>query len=1056
MMKVTFCAYDNFNYVGGPNVWLKRLLPDLRKRGIESRILFITHGSPPENCPTINALRVQGFDCPAVIWPRYTEQRMRWIIKRLVEDPPDIFVPNLMVPAYYAGRWVREANIPTVGILHSDDVFYYGLLDEFVLGNPKYRLSALVCVSKFLEEKVLSLCPPQTLVRRIPCGVPIPHPKASIPKDRFRLVYTGRLVEEQKRAPEVALALCRAVRKIPNTEALIFGDGPARAVVERVLLEEGKGLPVYLAGRINSEKIQEHLLNCHAFILLSDYEGLPISLMEAMACGIVPICLRVRSGVPELVEDGISGLLVRDRGEDFISAVRRLRTDPDLWERMSRAARLKIEAEYSIKICASRWEMLLQELYRSAGQKKPPTLPRRLSLPPVHPGLAREDNRRPPIFVLLTTKARRVRAKVRDWVFKKSVGSVPKENKARFNPPLLSDRFYHLQLLKKSMESIAENYLQKKGRCVLIDFGCGTKPYQPLFEKYALEYIAVDLPGNKRADFYADINGKTQLPDSLADVVLSTQVLEYVAQPRKYLQECHRLLKPGGLLILSTHGYWKYHPDPYDLWRWTGEGLRRLLKEARFQILELRGLMGLASTAIHLLQDALILRVPRFLRPGFSFFMQRLAIIADKLHLPSERERDACTYVIVAQKVVKLETKEVGSKEASFSFPLRGRGKKAKFETHKRYTVCIVSPNRDVYSETFIRAHIEQLPIRTRVLYGGSFPMYKDEGTRLLSLPLFALFRSRKFLPKLMATIVGRFPEQALKRFLQASKVDVVLAEYGPTGVAIMDACQQANRPLVVHFHGFDAFHYPTLEKFETGYREMFKVAAALVVVSRDMEAQLLKLGAPKEKVFYNPYGVDTALFTGGAPASAAPLFIAVGRFVDKKAPHLTLLAFEKVLKVCPEAQMLMIGDGELWEACKQLVRALGIRDAVQFLGPRPHREVAYMMRKARAFVQHSLVTSYGDSEGTPVAILEAGATGLPVVSTFHGGIKEIVTHGKTGFLVKERDIEAMANYMIELAKKPKLAASLGKQAQEYIRTYFSMEKSIEGLQKILESVLHQ
>jgi glycosyltransferase involved in cell wall biosynthesis len=111
-------------------------------------------------------------------------------------------------------------------------------------------------------------------------------------------------------------------------------------------------------------------------------------------------------------------------------------------------------------------------------------------------------------------------------------------------------------------------------------------------------------------------------------------------------------------------------------------------------------------------------------------------------------------------------------------------------------------------------------------------------------------------------------------------------------------------------------------------------------------------------------------------------------------------------------------------------------------------------MQKARAFVQHSVTAHDGDAEGTPNAVLEAGASGLPVVATRHAGIKDSVIEMKTGLLVDEGDIDGMAQHMIRLAKDSALAASLGKAARERILTEYSMDKSIQNLWAIIDSTL--
>ncbi len=367
--------------------------------------------------------------------------------------------------------------------------------------------------------------------------------------------------------------------------------------------------------------------------------------------------------------------------------------------------------------------------------------------------------------------------------------------------------------------------------------------------------------------------------------------------------------------------------------------------------------------------------------------------------------------------------------------------------------VCIISPNKNAYSETFVRTHIEKLPATVKLLYGGWFPTHMEDDTTLL--PSDLIHKAIRYAwYKLAGSSPQHFKDKALTHFLQTNRVNAVLAEYGPTGVAVMNPCLAAGVPFVVHFHGFDAYDQETLRQNSSAYKRMFAAASALIAVSRDMERQLLALGVPRKKLFYNPCGVDTALFSGAAPETAPPVFVAVGRFVDKKAPHLTLLAFEKVIEVYPDARLQMIGDGELLESCTQLARALGICHAVEFLGPRPHPEVAAAMRQARAFVQHSIRATYGDSEGTPVAVLEAGAAGLPVVATRHAGIQDVVVDGETGLLVDEGDIEGMARCMIQLAEGHELAGRLGKAARSRIVTQFSLERSIGGLWSIVEAAI--
>lgn len=390
MLRVTFCAYDSQNVVGGPISWLLRIIPCLRSHGIESKCLILTWG---DSGSAVQRLEELGVDSAVAVCRGTSEERMHWILQNLQEQPPDVFIPNLVVPAYYAARWLRTAGIPTVGVLHSDDGFYQAIQNEFVFGHPQFAVTSLVCVSRELEIQVMNRKPKHSEVRRIPYGVPIPHKQIHKGSTRFRIAYVGRLAEQQKRISDVASALCRTVRAVPGTEAVIYGEGPDKKLVENILAAQGKGLPVRLGGIVPYDQIQDKLLLCDVIVLLSDYEGLPIAVMEAMACGVVPVCLRMRSGIPELVQDGITGLIVEDRDAHFVDAIRRLKEDTKLFRKLSSTARERIEAENSIERCAVQWADLLNRLHDAAGGAKKIEIPNKFRLPPIQPELAAEDPR---------------------------------------------------------------------------------------------------------------------------------------------------------------------------------------------------------------------------------------------------------------------------------------------------------------------------------------------------------------------------------------------------------------------------------------------------------------------------------------------------------------------------------------------------------------------------------------------------------------------------------------------------------------------------------------
>jgi glycosyltransferase involved in cell wall biosynthesis len=219
------------------------------------------------------------------------------------------------------------------------------------------------------------------------------------------------------------------------------------------------------------------------------------------------------------------------------------------------------------------------------------------------------------------------------------------------------------------------------------------------------------------------------------------------------------------------------------------------------------------------------------------------------------------------------------------------------------------------------------------------------------------------------------------------------------------------------------------------------------------MKETLISYGIPATKIRVLRCGVDPDHFTLRSRIPKNPMFFSVGRFTEKKAPYLTVLAFAEARQVLPEARLVLAGDGELLEATANLAIALDISKSVEFVGVQTPAQVADWMGQATALVQHSITPRFGpkagDKEGTPVAVMEAMMSGLPVIGTNHAGIGEIVEHRKTGLLVEERDIHAMAKAMIEIHSDPVVAARLGATAREKAVQIYSKGFYIAALESL-------
>ena len=157
-----------------------------------------------------------------------------------------------------------------------------------------------------------------------------------------------------------------------------------------------------------------------------------------------------------------------------------------------------------------------------------------------------------------------------------SVLGAQEYNRERVNPLPKDDYYIHLSDLVSFLRECTGPNLG-----VVLDYGCGGSPYRDLFQSG--EYLRADYVDCGGIDIIIGQDGKMDLPDCSCDVILSTQVLEHVFSPADYLAEAYRVLRPGGKLILTTHGIWEDHGCPYDFWRWTADGLKRLLDASSFE-----------------------------------------------------------------------------------------------------------------------------------------------------------------------------------------------------------------------------------------------------------------------------------------------------------------------------------------------------------------------------------------------------------------------------------------------------------------------------------------
>jgi colanic acid/amylovoran biosynthesis glycosyltransferase len=418
-MKITICAFDAPNNLDGPTTWIKRLLPYFKEKNIESRIIFLAAND--KDLPAYKYFVDEGFECKLIYWELFNDEKVKAILEDVKQFPPDIFITNYFAIPLEAGKWIKKAGIPTVMVLHNDNKYHYDLVKKYAANNDETDVSSVVCVSNLIQEISQQIAPQHQSIKYIPIGAPVTSEVAGLSADgELKVVYAGRIDEKQKRISDVTHAFCLAAKEVPGTSYTIYGDGPAVPAVLDILNTKGKDLPVQFKGKLKSTEVQAHLLQNQVFVLLSEFEGLPITLMEAMSCGLVSICTNMRSGISDLITNNVEGILIDDRKDEFVAAIKKLKESTALWTEMSQAARQKIIESYSIETCSNQWIELLKQLVADARKRSELMLPALKELKKIRLGdeFKRQNNPRPAEILVPFYKTKYMLGRLKRNLFK--------------------------------------------------------------------------------------------------------------------------------------------------------------------------------------------------------------------------------------------------------------------------------------------------------------------------------------------------------------------------------------------------------------------------------------------------------------------------------------------------------------------------------------------------------------------------------------------------------------------------------------------------------------
>jgi colanic acid/amylovoran biosynthesis glycosyltransferase len=298
--------------------------------------------------------------------------------------------------------------------------------------------------------------------------------------------------------------------------------------------------------------------------------------------------------------------------------------------------------------------------------------------------------------------------------------------------------------------------------------------------------------------------------------------------------------------------------------------------------------------------------------------------------------------------------------------------------------------------------------------------------------------------------IVYRGEYQMLSKLLERRGADLMHIYFGHTGVHLLPFIERWHKPCVVSFHGADVAEKKDIRDYGPKLKELFNAVPLVLARSKSLAERLLTLGCPPERLRINRTGVPLHEFPfirRDAPTDGHWRFMQACRLIPKKGVATSLCAFAIFQKEFPKAELVIAGKGPLQAHLEELAEELGILRKVHFRGFLSQRELFDLYGSSHAFLHPSETPPDQNQEGIPNSILEAMATGLPVLATRHGGIPEAVEQGRSGCLVEERDFEALALAMKNLVRSPFAFREMGALASESVAANFEQREQIRQLE---------
>jgi len=305
--------------------------------------------------------------------------------------------------------------------------------------------------------------------------------------------------------------------------------------------------------------------------------------------------------------------------------------------------------------------------------------------------------------------------------------------------------------------------------------------------------------------------------------------------------------------------------------------------------------------------------------------------------------------------------------------------------------------------------------------------------------------------------IVYRGEFRSLQQILDRHQPDLLHVYFGHTGVHLLPFLSHWPGPTVVSFHGMDIQPRGHDPSYEPRLRQLLQTCTLVLARSSSLLDRLRVLGCPEHKLRLNRTGIPLNAFPAihrQVPEDGAWHLVQACRLIEKKGLDLTLRAFALVRQRFPLAHLTLAGDGPLETDLRQLADELDILPALTFAGFLDQGRLCQLYHSAHLFLHPSQTTSDLNQEGVPNSMLEAMATGLCVVATFHGGIPEAVEHSVAGLLSPERDLERFTQNILSLLDDPARLHNLGQAAALSVRRDFGQPSQVAHLESLYDEAI--